>query len=274
MISSTSNGKVKEAAALARKARYRKETGLFVVEGPKMAAEIPPDQMESVFMTERFVREQRERGAEGAAVLEKLEAAPVRELVTEEVLRAMSDTQTPQGVLALARQRQWRLEEILEAAGAAHLLVLETLQDPGNLGTILRTGEGAGITGVIMNRETADIYSPKVARSTMGAIFRVPFVYTDDLPHTLKRLKQAGVRLYAAHLKGTRCYDEESYLADTGFLIGNEARGLTEETASMADAYVRIPMEGQVESLNAAVAASILMYEVSRQRRKTTVRKM
>ncbi len=146
-------------------------------------------------------------------------------------------------------------------------MVLETLQDPGNLGTILRAGEGAGVTGVIMNRETADIYNPKVIRSTMGSIYRVPFFYTDDLKGTVERIKAAGVRLYAAHLKGENNYDKADYTGSTGFMIGNEALGLKDETAALADSYVKIPMAGQVESLNAAVAASVLMFEAARQRR-------
>lgn len=146
-------------------------------------------------------------------------------------------------------------------------MILETIQDPGNLGTILRAGEGAGITGVVMNSATADIYNPKVIRSTMGSIYRVPFVYVEDWQQALGRIKAEGIRLYAAHLKGKVSYENEDYRTDTGFLIGNEANGLTEETAAMADCYVRIPMAGQVESLNAAVAASILMFETARQRR-------
>ena len=118
-----------------------------------------------------------------------------------------------------------------------------------------------------MNRTTADIYNPKVIRSTMGSIYRVPFLYTDDLQETIRQVKKAGVRLFAAHLKGERSYDQEDYTGNTGFLIGNEANGLSAETADMADCYIKIPMLGKVESLNAAVAASILMYETARQRR-------
>lgn len=146
-------------------------------------------------------------------------------------------------------------------------MVLETIQDPGNLGTILRAGEGAGVTGVVMDANTADIYNPKVIRSTMGSVLRMPFVYVENFHETLKELKQRKIRLFAAHLKGKNAYDLEDYTGDTAFLIGNEANGLTEETAAMADTYVRIPMEGRVESLNAAVASSVLMFEAARQRR-------
>ena len=146
-------------------------------------------------------------------------------------------------------------------------MVLETLQDPGNLGTIVRACEGAGITGIVMNRDTADIYNPKVIRSTMGSICRVPFVYVDDLGAACRKMKEQGIRLFAAHLKGMNNYDQEDYTDNVGFLIGNEAGGLTDETAALADCYIRIPMEGQVESLNAAIAASVLIFEAARQRR-------
>ena len=119
-----------------------------------------------------------------------------------------------------------------------------------------------------MNNGTADIYNPKVIRSTMGSIYRVPFVYVDDLRVTLNLLKKQNIHLYAAHLAGKNSYDEEDYQGGTGFLIGNEAGGLEEETAAMADTLIRIPMLGQVESLNAAVASAILMYETARQRRQ------
>ena len=115
-----------------------------------------------------------------------------------------------------------------------------------------------------------DIYSPKVVRATMGAVFRVPFVTAEDLEGGLKWLKEKGVRLYAAHLQGAVDYDGPDYCQNCGFLIGNEAAGLTEEAAAMADCYIKIPMAGQVESLNAAVASSVLMFEAARQRRNNS----
>ena len=118
-----------------------------------------------------------------------------------------------------------------------------------------------------MNRTTVDLFNPKTIRSTMGSIYRVPFFVTDDLPQMLRELQEKGVHLYAAHLRGTMSYDEPDYHTATGFLIGNEGNGLSDGIADMADTYIRIPMEGQVESLNAAIAATLLMYEVNRQRR-------
>ena len=146
-------------------------------------------------------------------------------------------------------------------------VVLENLQDPGNLGTIIRTGEGAGITGVIMTEQTVDLFNPKTIRSTMGSIYRVPYVYTEDILKTLQVLHNKGVKTYAAHLQGESYYDSFSFRDPTAFLIGNEGNGLTKETADAALSYLKIPMEGQVESLNASIATALLMYEAYRQRK-------
>jgi TrmH family RNA methyltransferase len=132
---------------------------------------------------------------------------------------------------------------------------------------MVRTGEGAGVTGVIMSRTTVDLFNPKTIRSTMGSLYRVPFLIAEDLVETIAQLKADGVKMYAAHLKGTLSYDEPDYTGACGFLIGNEGNGLRDEVADAADTYIRIPMAGQVESLNAAISAGLLMYECSRQRR-------
>ncbi|MBD5459676.1 MAG: RNA methyltransferase, partial [Lachnospiraceae bacterium] len=183
-------------------------------------------------------------------------------------LGKMSDTQSPQGILCVLNRPSCTLEEML-GAGQGHpplLLLLEDLQDPGNLGTILRTGEGAGVSGVIMSRDTADIYNPKTVRGTMGSIFRVPHIYVENLGDTVKMLSEADIHVYAAHLEGKAYYDTFDFRAGTAFLIGNEGRGLKKENADLAEHYLKIPMEGQVESLNAAVSAALLVYEAHRQR--------
>lgn len=263
VISSTTNKQVRYVNALVKKAKTRREEDLFVAEGLRMCSEIPKERIRALYVSESF-RKQPEYSRLTAGVRQV-------EVVTDEVFKALSDTQTPQGILALVRQYHYTLDEVArtgrESQRPALLMVLERLQDPGNLGTILRAGEGAGVTGVLMDSGTADIYNPKVIRSTMGSVLRMPFAYVEDLEETLRGLKKKGIRLYAAHLKGERSYDKEDYTADTGFLIGNEAGGLSDAIAGLADTYIRIPMEGQVESLNAAVAASVLMFEAARQRR-------
>ena len=263
MISSTTNKQIKYVSALVKKAKTRREEDLFVAEGLRMCVEIPKDRIHTLYMSESFAK-----GKEANALKNGVRHV---ELVSDEVFRAMSDTQSPQGVLALVRQYHYELDEVTktraESGKPALLMVLEHLQDPGNLGTIVRAGEGAGVTGIIMDSSTADIYNPKVIRSTMGSILRVPFVYVEDLDSALAKLKSKKIRMFAAHLDGKNSYDQEDYKDDSAFLIGNEASGLKEETAQKADIWVRIPMCGRVESLNAAVASSVLMFEAARQRR-------
>ena len=157
------------------------------------------------------------------------------------------------------------MESILDAPDAC-LLLLEDIRDPGNLGTMMRTAEGAGITGIIFNSSTVDIYNPKVIRSTMGSIYRVPFYQAEDFYETLQEIKRHEITIFAAHLHGIPYDTEGSFRKKCAFLIGNEANGLSDKSSEMADMRIRIPMAGKVESLNAAVAAAILMYEASRQR--------
>ena len=259
MISSTKNEQVKAVIELKKRAKARDGQGLFVTEGVRMAMELPKDRTVRLYVSESFLK-----NADNQAFLAEF---PAYEAVTDSVFEAMSDTRTPQGVLALVRQYEYGLSDLLKDRRAAHLMFLENIQDPGNLGTIVRAGEGAGITGVIMSRDTVDIYNPKVIRSTMGSVFRVPFLYVDDMRKTAEKFKEKGIRLFAAHLAGRNNYDEEDYTGNTGFLIGNEGNGLSEGLSLLADAWVKIPMAGRVESLNAAVAASILMFETARQRR-------
>ncbi len=119
-----------------------------------------------------------------------------------------------------------------------------------------------------MDRNTVDVYNPKTIRSTMGSIYRIPFIIADDLKATVEGLKKNKISVYAAHLEGSVEYDKPDYSKGTAFMIGNEGNGLTPELTRTADQYIRIPMGGQLESLNAAMAAGILMYEANRQRRQ------
>lgn len=251
MISSTSNKQIKHIVQLQNKARLRNQEGVFVVEGPRMVMETPKELLQELYIAESFA--------------DKWDG-PQGELVTDAVMKAMSDTTTPQGVLAVVKKPSYELADLL--GERPHLLLVEGVQDPGNLGTMFRTGEGAGVSGIIMSKTTVDLFHPKTVRSTMGSIYRVPFFVAEEWEDTIKQVSEAGVSLYAAHLKGEKMYDAFDYKKGCGFFVGNEGNGLTDETAHMADYLLKIPMEGQLESLNAAMAAGILMYETSRQRRQ------
>lgn len=263
MITSTSNPRVRQIVLWQEKAKKRREDNVFLAEGIKMLREAPKDWIKEVYLTEEVLQRLRKEDGE---VLAKIENTGY-ELLSDEVMKKVSDTQTPQGALVVLNRPSYTLEDIV-GNGEGIFMVLENLQDPGNLGTIIRTGEGAGIRGVIMSQDTVDIYNPKTIRATMGSVYRVPFIYVETLSNSICYLKEKGVRTYAAHLKGKKQYYEFSYTGGTAFLIGNEGNGLKKETADLADEYLRIPMEGQVESLNAAIAATILMYEAYRQRRQ------
>ncbi len=261
MITSTSNAKVKRLVSLRKKKKLRDSERIFLVEGIRMFREVPKGSLLEIYASRAFMEK------EGKLVKAKAaEAGITAEILSDPVFQYISDTKTPQGIMCAVRQTERRAEEV-SGREAALLLVLDNIQDPGNLGTIIRTAEGAGITGIIMSSDCVDIYNPKTIRSTMGSVYRMPFAYTDDMTGTIGRLKQSGIRMYAAHLEGSCAYDQASYLGKSAFLIGNEGNGLREEIAACADRYIKIPMCGQVESLNAAVAASVLMFEAARQRR-------
>lgn len=266
MITSTNNDRVKQVVAYVQKSKARKDGDVFVIEGMKMLREAPVLQVREVYVTGRFLDKATEEDKE---ILWRYGA----EEVSDDVMKKMADAQTPQGVLAVVSQYHYTEEEVLEGynkddEGAKPLiLILENIQDPGNLGTMLRSGEGAGVTGVILSKGSADIYNPKVIRSTMGSIFRMPFIYVENLAEMIKKLSANGINTYAAHLKGTKNYDEFDYTKPTAFLVGNEGNGLTKETADAATEYILIPMKGEVESMNAATSAAILTFEASRQRR-------
>lgn len=264
MITSTANAKIKQLVQWQTKAKERRRDGVFVAEGTKMFLEAPDALIREIYVTEELIARLKQGKMEKEQLLSnKLERSGY-ETVTEEVMKKAADTQTPQGILSVLDQPRYEAEGILSPDGL--YLILENLQDPGNLGTMFRTGEGAGVSGVIMTRETVDLFNPKTIRSTMGSVFRVPFIYVETLSPIMEKMREKGIVTYAAHLKGTASYDAFDYRKGTAFLIGNEGNGLTKETADAADFYLRIPMEGKLESLNAAVSAAILMYEAHRQR--------
>ena len=254
MITSTSNEQVKNIIQLKEKAKVRRQKKLFVVEGIKMFREIPKDKLVSVFVSEKFEKENEELLSHTDYIL-----------LSDSVFKKISDTVTPQGILAVVKQNEFTVEDIIERRDKERscIVVLDRLQDPGNLGTIVRTGEGAGITGIVMSNDSVDLYNPKVIRSTMGSVFRVPVAVVPDLQDAIKKMKQNCIETYAAHLNGME-YQKGAFGKDIALLIGNEAKGLSDEVSVMADKLIKIPMEGKVESLNAAVATAILMYEARR----------
>lgn len=215
-----------------------------------MFLEAPAEMIHCVYVTDEFL---------GKSIhADKVKKLP-HEIVAQKVFSAMSDTKAPQGILTILKIPKYNLSCLKDDRD--NLLILNGIQDPGNLGTMVRTAEAAGVSGIIMDRQCADIFNPKVIRSTMGSIFRVPFVVSDNLADTVKELKQSGVKMVAAHLKGEELSLENRKKSERlGIMIGNEGAGLSEELSLLADYRVRIPMKGKVESLNAAISAALLMY--------------
>ena len=224
---------------LKKKASYRKEKGIFIVEGIKMYREIPKDLLLKTYISKSF-----EDTLDGRA---KKELGGY-EVISDKSFENISDTKTPQGILALVSRLSYSLEDILEQSKKS-LLILENIQDPGNLGTMLRVGEAAGLSGLIMSEDTVDIYNPKVVRSTMGSIFRLPFICAGDLKALVKNLKEHNIKVYASTLKNSSSYDSFDYTLDHAFIMGNESGGVSEDLCRLAD-----------DSLH------ILLYEAARQR--------
>ncbi len=244
------NRQCKELQELVKKAKARRETGLFVVEGERIVREIPASLLQQVYVSETYASA--EKVPEQARIL------------TDAQFLKIADTKTPQGILAVAKIPVFAKEMCREKRGL--YLLLEAIQDPGNLGTIFRVAEGAGVNAILLDKKTADPYAPKAVRSTMGSIFRMPHYFVEDAKDAVQAWKQQGIRVYAAHLEGSLRYDQADYRSGTAFLIGNEGNGLTEELTALSDERITIPMGGQLESLNAGVAASLLVYEAARQR--------
>ena len=183
MITSTSNQRVKELSQIQKKSKIRSREGIFIAEGIRMVRETPHERLVGLYFSESFEKKY------GKEVLDVISGGDLKvreqirkktEILSDAVFSYVSDTKTPQGVLAVVHQMEYTLGQMTEGA-IPHLMILDNLQDPGNLGTIFRTAEAAGVTGIIMSRDCVDIYNPKTIRSTMGALYRMPFVYVEDL---------------------------------------------------------------------------------------------
>lgn len=182
--------------------------------------------------------------------------------ISNKIFNDISDVKTPQGILAVIKKNQNNQIE----TNSDYILALDSLQDPGNMGTIIRTADSANINQIIINKTTVDPYSPKVIRSTMGAIYRTNIIEVEDLKATLKEMKLKGFQIITTDLKATQSIYDINYNNKTVVVIGNEANGVSQEILQTADKKVIIPMLGKTESLNASIAASIMIYEYVRQK--------
>lgn len=258
IITSPSNSKIKRLAGLLKKGKLRQQEQVFVCEGRKMFLEVLcqfPERIEEAYFTpEAFA----ETETDYKEQLSRIHC----ELVDDGVFGKIAETVTPQGVMAVVRMKEYDKDSLCDDMGI-RLLILDNLRDPGNLGTIIRTAEAAGMTGILLSRESVDVTNPKVVRSTMGAMLRVPIFYTDSIPKELEyfRAKCRDFKVFSSALTSSVPYTQADYGTNYGIVIGNESAGVSSEVINASDGCVIIPMEGKVESLNAAVAAAILMYQ-------------
>jgi TrmH family RNA methyltransferase len=196
-------------------------------------------------------------------------------IIQDKIFKEISDTKTPQGILAVIRMNEYSLQDILKnslisgnskgKADKNRIIILDGIKDPGNMGTIIRTANGAGFGGIIVSKECVDIYNPKVLRATMGSIFYIPQFLCTNFADTLYKIKDYNIKIYASHLEKGDNYFDVDMTGDIALIIGSEAHGISKEASLIADSFVKIPMSKGTESLNASVAAGILMYEPLRQ---------
>ena len=223
--------------------RARLETGLFLVEGFKSVR----DALASSFEPSVLLATE-----EALPALTPPAGVPVA-LLPEHVLAAVCDTKTPQGVAAVMRMRA-------ATVAGPRLIALDGVQDPGNVGTILRTADAAGFSGVLLSRDCADPYAPKTLRATMGSVFHVPFEICEDLAGALAARRAEGFAVLSAELDGTPFARYRAGGRPLVLVIGSEGNGVSPAVRAVADEHLSLPMRGGAESLNAAVAAGILMY--------------
>ena len=271
-ISSKDNSLIKHIKRLKEK-KYRDEYGEFIVEGLKLINEAI---QENADIRQIVVCD----GCDNSEMIEshlKYEMARLDFIyVPQNIFKMISDVENPQGVLAvigkIKNDNNQEKDEIEEAEHTSNInlnediiLALDDIQDPGNLGTILRTADSVGLKQILVSKGTADAYNPKVVRSTMGAIFRVNVIECENLKETLKELQSKDYKVMTTSLKAKKSIYEVDYKKKI-IVIGNEANGVSKEILNLADEKVIIPMLGKTESLNASVATGVILYEYVRQK--------
>ncbi len=269
-ISSENNDLIKKVKSLKLK-KYRELRKEFFVEGARIVKEalMSSAEIKEIIISEKA--SENEDIAETICMAIKLGCDIYT--VSETVFKSISETTNPQGILATIKMADYDLEEMIIAKSIdvckcdKYFVILDEIKDPGNMGTIIRTADAAGFNGVIVSKGCVDVYNPKVLRSTMGSIFHIPINLSQDLSYALKEIKTQNIRVYAAHTKGNLYYYEADMTQSTAIVIGNEAFGISDKTMESADELISIPITGRAESLNASVAAGILMYEPLRQKK-------
>jgi len=256
-INSSQNRQIKEANKLKQK-KYRELKNEFLIEGTKLFNEAVASRIiiKELFYTEAWHVLMSDATKIYFNALTKTKAA---HLVTHDVLTSLSTLKNPEGIICVAeKQKNNKLF-------ARKYVILEGIQDPGNLGTIIRTADAAGFEAIYCSMQTADIYNDKTLRSAMGSLFHIPVVYCEDLLDEIKRLKENKIYIIGTSLQGSETIPSNTQIS-SGFalILGNESKGISEILTKACDYLYKIPMFGQAESLNVAVAAGICLYDLVR----------
>ena len=268
LITSQDNRRVRQALSLnARK--HRDTTGLYLVEGPNLIREALQQNVilhSLFFMSEDALPRMRIEELDAVRkIAEAGENPPEIRFLGRDIFQKIAQTQTPQGVLAIAEKSLYAEQDFFTPAGG-NVLVLDRIQDPGNLGTLLRTAEAAGFSGAMLLKGCGDVYGPKAVRAAAGTLFRLPLLFPDTPQLAAGMLRINGKTIYAAAAGGNTPYYDCPFNEDAAIVIGNEGNGVSAEWLEAADCVLSIPMAGRAESLNAALAGGIIMYEAFRQR--------
>ena len=261
IITSTQNAKVKHVVALQQKSAQRRKEGLFVVEGRRELMHCLEAGYE---IAECFVLDKLADLADLAALAPLGSLESLVSLVSPQVYEKMAYRGSTEGVIAVVRERQRSLED-LQLSASPLIIVLERVEKPGNLGAVLRSADAAKADAVIICDPLTDLYNPNLIRSSIGAIFSVPCVACSS-EDCIAFLKARGIQILTAQLQDSSLYYDTDMLRGTAIVMGTESTGLTEVWRQAADAHIRIPMLGQLDSLNVSVSAAILLFEAVRQR--------
>ena len=248
--------RVKEIKKLKEK-KYRIESNRFLIEGFRFVEEALQSNFEVslVFISENALDKWKSFDMEN-----KLQRGSEVCLVPEKVLKLISSTNTPQGIVAVVNNKSIRVEN-----KQGFYVLVDKVQDPGNMGTIIRTAHASGALGVIITKGTVDIYNEKTLRSTMGSIFHIPVIHDNSLEN-IETLRDNGFKLVVSSLDTDKNFYDIDLNSKVIIAVGNEGNGVSKELIDMADIKVKIPMPGGAESLNVSVAASIMMFEAVRQK--------
>lgn len=263
-ISSFDNPAFSEAKSLQMK-KFRDKEKKFLIEGYKIIYDALQSNapLEALFADECFVEKKMSAEIINTAIAKNIQIYTAN----EKLLKSLCETETPQGLVAVVKtdEKEFSADTTRDKS---LFIILEKTQDPGNLGTIIRTAAAANADGIILSEGCVDAYNPKVIRSTMSAIFSIPIYANVDLKKAKFALKNSGFKIFATSLKASKYYFDANLTNKTAFIFGNESKGISAEVAALSDERLTIPILGNVDSLNLSQAVSIMLFETIRQRLK------